>query len=140
MMTRSFLEGAMVIWLWQLLVVAHAKILALSYMSSFETFSLPIWGQPTPPPSGIGYALCSCHLYLSSQFLLLAVQSLFFWGHLALPGRPLRQSLLEMSYPATFLASHLNSGSAVSFHCSPLSLLCHQGKFPQDSGLESFSR
>lgn len=91
---------------------------------SFDTLFLSEWEHSTPPLSGMRYALSSCHLYLSSQFLLLAAQSHrpFLLGSPS-PGRKTSQagSSWEKSCPGPFLASHLTVAVqlASAIACSP---------------------
>lgn len=85
------------------LVVGHAKILCLSSLGNLYEF----FGDSLSS----NHALSSCHLYLSSQFLLLTIQSQRPFLESPSPGRKTSWagSSQDKSCPMTLLISHLTA-------------------------------
>lgn len=123
-MTRSFLEGEVVKWPWYPLVLAHAKILALSFLGNlYEFFGDFLLSNICVPHSTTPWhEICLLHLSLVSllSVLFLAVKckckckiiyhiTFFFLLGSPSSGRktPQTRSSWHKSCPVTFLASHL---------------------------------
>lgn len=115
-MTRSFLEGAVAKWLWYPLVVAHAKILALSFLGNLHVFfgdSLPS-NICVPHSTTPWHEICLLHLsFVSLLSLLVSGNTITLYNFFLLgspsSGRKTSQtrSSWHKSCPVTFLASHL---------------------------------